>query len=103
MNFFEGRLILADGLALAAEQKPDAIVDIATLTGACARALGEGMAGVLGNNQKWIDQLTASAARTDEKLWQLPLEREYRVDRAPRILGFMAEKRLREAKARGLA
>jgi len=75
----EGRLVLADGLALAVEQKPDAIVDIATLTGACARALGEGMAGVLGNNQKWIDQLTASAARTDEKLWQLPLEREYRV------------------------
>jgi leucyl aminopeptidase len=75
----EGRLILADGLSLAANQKPDAIVDIATLTGACARALGEGMAGVLGNNQKWIDQLTASAARTDEKLWQLPLEREYRV------------------------
>jgi leucyl aminopeptidase len=75
----EGRLVLADGLSLAANQKPDAIVDIATLTGACARALGEGMAGVLGNNQKWIDQLTASAARTDEKLWQLPLEREYRV------------------------
>jgi len=74
----EGRLVLADGLSLAAEQKPDAIVDIATLTGACARALGEGMAGVLGNNHKWIDQLTASAARTDEKLWQLPLEREYR-------------------------
>ena len=68
----EGRLVLADGLSLAADQKPDAIVDIATLTGA-------GMAGVLGNNQKWIDQLTASAARTDEKLWQLPLEREYRV------------------------
>ena len=75
----EGRLILADGLSLAANQKPDAIVDIATLTGACERALGENMAGVLGNNQKWIDQLTASAARTDEKLWQLPLEREYRV------------------------
>lgn len=75
----EGRLVLADGLSLAVDQKPDAIVDIATLTGACARALGEGMAGVLGNNQQWIDQLTASAARTDEKLWQLPLEREYRV------------------------
>lgn len=74
----EGRLILADGLSLAAEQKPDAIVDIATLTGACQRALGNGMAGVLGNNQKWIDQLTASADRTSDKLWQLPLEREYR-------------------------
>lgn len=74
----EGRLVLADGLSLAAEQKPDAIVDIATLTGACARALGENMAGVLGNNQKWIDQITAASNRTDEKLWQLPLEHEYR-------------------------
>ena len=74
----EGRLILADGLSLAAEQKPDAIVDIATLTGACQRALGNGMAGVMGNNQKWIDQLTAAAERTSDKLWQLPLEREYR-------------------------
>ena len=74
----EGRLVLADGLSLATEQKPDAIVDIATLTGACQRALGNGMAGVMGNNQKWIDQLTAAAERTSDKLWQLPLEREYR-------------------------
>jgi leucyl aminopeptidase len=74
----EGRLVLADGLSLATEQKPDAIVDIATLTGACQRALGSGMAGVMGNNQKWIDQLTAAAERTSDKLWQLPLEREYR-------------------------
>lgn len=74
----EGRLVLADGLSLAAEQKPDAIVDIATLTGACARALGENMAGVMGNNQKWIDQIRAASTRTDEKLWQLPLEHEYR-------------------------
>jgi leucyl aminopeptidase len=74
----EGRLVLADGLSLATEQKPDAIVDIATLTGACQRALGNGMAGVMGNNQKWIDQLIAAAERTSDKLWQLPLEREYR-------------------------
>ena len=74
----EGRLVLADGLSLVTEQKPDAIVDIATLTGACQRALGNGMAGVMGNNQKWIDQLTAAAERTSDKLWQLPLEREYR-------------------------
>ena len=46
----EGRLVLADGLSLAVEQKPDAIVDIATLTGACARALGPQMSGVLGND-----------------------------------------------------
>ena len=51
----EGRLILADGLALAAEEDPDAIVDIATLTGACMRALGTEMAGVMGNDQKFTD------------------------------------------------
>ena len=74
----EGRLILADGLSLAVEQKPDAVLDICTLTGAMARALGSGMAGVLGNNQKFVDQLLASAARTADKLWQMPLEQEYR-------------------------
>ncbi|MBM3806410.1 MAG: leucyl aminopeptidase [Actinobacteria bacterium] len=74
----EGRLILADGLSLAAESKPDAIVDIATLTGACARALGPQMSGVMGNDQKFIDQVVAAAAATDEQTWQLPLERKYR-------------------------
>ena len=74
----EGRLILADGLSLAAEDKPDAIVDIATLTGACLSALGQRIAGVLGNNQSWIDQVSAAAGRTDEPVWQLPLAKEYR-------------------------
>ena len=74
----EGRLILADGLSLAAEAKPDAIVDIATLTGAVIAALGEKMAGVLGNNQPWINQVRAAGARVDEPTWQLPLAREYR-------------------------
>ncbi len=74
----EGRLVLADGLSLAVEQKPDAIVDIATLTGACARALGPQMSGVMGNNQRFVDQVVAAAAATDEQTWQLPLERKYR-------------------------
>ncbi|MEY3588279.1 MAG: hypothetical protein RJA47_875 [Actinomycetota bacterium] len=74
----EGRLILADGLALGAEGKPDAMVDIATLTGACMAALGKRMAGVLGNNQGVVDQLLASSGRTDELLWQLPLFQDYR-------------------------
>lgn len=71
----EGRLVLADGLALAAEEQPDAIVDIATLTGACVVALGLGFAGVFGSNQQLVDQVTAAAAETDEPAWQLPLER----------------------------
>ena len=74
----EGRLVLADGLSLAAELKPDAIVDIATLTGACLRALGPQMSGVMGNNQLFIDQVVAAAKSTDEQTWQLPLERKYR-------------------------
>ncbi len=74
----EGRLVLADGLSLAAELKPDAIVDIATLTGACARALGPQMSGVMGNNQQFVDQVVSAAGATDEQIWQLPLERKYR-------------------------
>jgi leucyl aminopeptidase len=74
----EGRLVLADGLSLGVEAKPDAIIDIATLTGACVAALGPKYAGVLGNNQPFIDRVKASSDRTDEKLWQLPLAREYR-------------------------
>ena len=70
----EGRLVLADGLVLAAEEEPDAIVDIATLTGAALVALGTGYAGVLGSNQALIDQVRAAADATDEPVWQLPLE-----------------------------
>lgn len=74
----EGRLILADGLSLAVEDKVDAIVDIATLTGAAMGALGLKIAAVLGNNQSWVDQLRAASGRTDEQIWQLPLAKEYR-------------------------
>jgi len=74
----EGRLVLADGLSLAVEDKPDAIVDIATLTGACMVALGTKLAGVIGNNQGFIDKVQASGATTDERTWQLPLEQAYR-------------------------
>lgn len=70
----EGRLVLADGLALAAEEHPDAIVDIATLTGACLVALGPGYAGVLGNDQALVDRVVASSNDVDEPAWQLPLE-----------------------------
>ncbi len=74
----EGRLVLADGLSLGAESKPDAMVDICTLTGAVVSALGDRIAGLLGNNQAWIDQVAAAGKRTDEPTWQLPLAKEYR-------------------------
>ena len=70
----EGRLILADGLSLAVEDKPDAIIDIATLTGAAMAALGPDIAAVLGTGPKVIDQLTASADATGEPIWEMPLE-----------------------------
>lgn len=74
----EGRLVLADGLSLGVEGKPDAIVDIATLTGAVMGALGLKMAGVFGNDQPFIDRVKAAAVDVDEPLWQLPLEPSYR-------------------------
>ncbi len=74
----EGRLVLADALALAADEKPDAMVNIGTLTGACMAALGDQMAGVFGNHQGLVDQLVAAAGRCDEPLWQLPLYARYR-------------------------
>jgi leucyl aminopeptidase len=74
----EGRLVLADALALAAEERPDAIVNIGTLTGACLSALGDQMAGVFGNHQAFVDQVSAAGRNTDEPVWQLPLESRYR-------------------------
>ena len=74
----EGRLVLADGLGLAVEDGADAIIDIATLTGACMRALGLDIAGVMGNDEGWIDQVRAAADRADEPVWPLPLPARYR-------------------------
>jgi leucyl aminopeptidase len=70
----EGRLVLADGLSLAVEEQPDAIVDIATLTGAVLVALGPSVAGLLGNDQAFLDQVRARSADIDEPVWQLPLD-----------------------------
>ena len=74
----EGRLILADALSLASETKPDAIVDLATLTGACMVALGSDIAGLMGKNEAFLDQVEKAAEDAGEKVWQLPLPDEYR-------------------------
>src|SRR5436190_3221377 len=76
----EGRLILGDALALASRTKPDAIVDLATLTGACRVALGSLFAGVMGNDERMVAQLIEAGRAAGEPLWQLPLVREYRED-----------------------
>jgi leucyl aminopeptidase len=69
----EGRLILADALHWAAGKKPDYIVDIATLTGACALALGEDFAGVMGTSAELIEVLEQAGGETGERVWPLPL------------------------------
>ena len=74
----EGRLILADALVLAVEEHPDAIVDIATLTRACLRALCDQVAGVFSNSQAFVGQVVTSSRHTDEPVWQLPLDQRYR-------------------------
>lgn len=76
----EGRLVLADALGLAADLEPQAIVDLATLTGACIIALGSSAAAVLGNDQKLVDKLISSGASAGERLWQLPLYKDYSDD-----------------------
>ena len=74
----EGRLILADALAYARTLGATNLVDIATLTGACMIALGMVNAGVMGTDQKTIDRMRRNTSMSGEKLWQLPLDDEYR-------------------------
>ncbi len=74
----EGRLAMCDALTLAVEEGVDAIVDIATLTGAALMALGQLTAPVFGNDQALVDRVLATEQHTGEQLWQLPLERGYR-------------------------
>ena len=74
----EGRLILCDALSYAERFQPAAVIDVATLTGACIIALGHVAQGVLGNNQNLIDQLMKAAQNVNDKTWQLPLFEEYK-------------------------
>ena len=74
----EGRLVLADALVLATEDGPDAIVDLATLTGACMVALGPKIAGLMGNHQGFVDQVQTAADAQGEPVWQLPLPADMR-------------------------
>jgi leucyl aminopeptidase len=73
----EGRLVLADALALADEDKPDLIADFATLTGAARVALGPDVPPFFTDDDALADELTASAARENDPLWRLPLWRPY--------------------------
>ncbi len=73
----EGRLVLADGLSLAVEANPDAIIDVATLTGAQAVALGDEVGGLFASTDELADLLSEAGDRCGEMLWRLPLVAKY--------------------------
>ncbi len=73
----EGRLILCDALTYAERYKPKAVIDIATLTGACVIALGAEASGLLSNHQPLAQQLLEAGERVGDRCWQLPLWEEY--------------------------
>ncbi|MBU0540217.1 leucyl aminopeptidase [Patescibacteria group bacterium] len=73
----EGRLTLADSLTYAIKQKPDVLIDLATLTGACVTALGEDIAGLLANDDALSDKILNAAKLSGEELWRLPLRSVY--------------------------
>ena len=73
----EGRLVLSDALCAASELKPDVIIDMATLTGACAVALGKYRAGLFTNDDDLAGKILASSERRGEPYWRMPLEDEY--------------------------
>lgn len=74
----EGRLILADALSYVAKEKPDEIIDIATLTGAVVTALGRAAAGIMGNDDALVQRVIKSGADAGEKYWQLPMFDDYK-------------------------
>jgi leucyl aminopeptidase len=73
----EGRLILCDALTYAERFKPRAVIDIATLTGACVVALGSHNAGIFSNNDALADSIIASGKKMNDRFWRMPLEEDY--------------------------
>lgn len=73
----EGRLVLCDALSYAKRYKPDVVIDIATLTGACIVALGHEASGLMSNADKLSDDLLAAGQSTGDRAWRLPVWEEY--------------------------
>jgi leucyl aminopeptidase len=76
----EGRMVLADTLALASRTKPKLIIDYATLTGACVYALTERMSGVFTNKPEFADKLVAAGRESGERVWNFPFDADYDSD-----------------------
>lgn len=73
----EGRLILIDAFERAKEERVTHMVDLATLTGACVRAIGESMCGAFTTDEKWLGAIRAAGDAAGEMIWPLPLHQEY--------------------------
>jgi leucyl aminopeptidase len=73
----EGRLILCDAITYARRFKPDTLIDIATLTGACVMALGNQMSGLFTNDEDLGNALAEAGKRADDRAWPLPIGEEY--------------------------
>jgi leucyl aminopeptidase len=84
----EGRIVLADALTYSHRLKPRAVVDLATLTGACIICFGHDCAAVLGNQNALIEDLRAASERTGEKIWPMPIWPEYQ-DKVKSDIGFV--------------
>jgi leucyl aminopeptidase len=74
----EGRLILADALSYAVKRNLSPLVDLATLTGACVVALGTGYSGVFSNDEQLVNRIFQAAAKSGERLWQMPMPEDYK-------------------------
>jgi leucyl aminopeptidase len=73
----EGRLILCDAITYCRRFKPAAVIDVATLTGACIVALGNHYSGLMSNNEPLANELNAAGLRADDRAWRLPVGEEY--------------------------
>lgn len=73
----EGRMVLADTLCMAVQDNPDLLIDYATLTGACKRALGSRYSGAFTNRSQWLGELINLGQRSGERIWPFPLDEDY--------------------------
>jgi len=73
----EGRLVLCDAITYSRRFKPQAVIDVATLTGACIVALGNHVSGLMSNDERLAEELSAAGLRADDRAWRLPIGEEY--------------------------
>jgi len=76
----EGRMVLADTLAIAARERPELMIDFATLTGACVNALTERYSGAFTNRPQWHEAIRAAGTRSGERVWPFPMDEDYDSD-----------------------